>query len=175
MEKDYHLSEFGPETKLNGLQAVWFGWLQYDSVYNCCEREIDVVAALFKKISEDISEETVFYTDQTGTPDTSESRRAINLDHVTEDDRAFLMEFLSPITTTSYNNLTKEEFMDMALAFARSAYLASREGVNIFDNIEHSIFPLEAKEPYDIVAGTEGHLIDYQKNSTEMKLFLYSE
>ena len=173
MEKEYHLTEFGPETKLNGLQAVGFGWLQYDSVYNCCEREIDVVAALFKKISEDISEEAVFYTDKTGEPDTTESRRAINLDHVTEDDRTFLMEFLSPIIQTSFNNMSKEEFMDMALAFARSAYMASREGVDIFDNIEHSVFPLEAKQPYDIVAGTEGHLIDYQKNSTEMKNFLY--
>ncbi len=173
MEKEYHLTEFGPETKLNGLQAVGFGWLQYDSVYNCCEREIDVVAALFKKISEDISEEAVFYTDKTWEPDTTESRRAINLDHVTEDDRTFLMEFLSPIIQTSFNNMSKEEFMDMALAFARSAYMASREGVDIFDNIEHSVFPLEAKQPYDIVAGTEGHLIDYQQNSTEMKNFLY--
>ena len=175
MEEEYHLNEFGPETKLNGLQAVGFGWLQYDSVYNCCERDIDVVAALFKKISEDIKEEAVFYTDQTGVPDLKDSRRAINLDHVSEEDKVFLMEFLSPIMTTSYNNLTKEEFMDMALAFASSAYVASREGVDIFDNIEHSIFPLEAKQPYDIVAGTEGHLIDYQKNSTEMKNFLYAE
>ena len=175
MEEEYHLNEFGPETKLNGLQAVGFGWLQYDSVYNCCERDIDVVAALFKKISEDIKEEAVFYTDQTGVPDLKDSRRAINLDHVSEEDKVFLMEFLSPIMTTSYNNLTKEEFMDMALAFASSAYVASREGVDIFDNIEHSIFPLEAKQPYDIVAGTEGHLIDFQKNSTEIKNFLYAE
>ena len=55
MEEEYHLTEFGPDTHLNGLQAVGFGWLQYDSVYNCCERELAVVAALFKKISDDIS------------------------------------------------------------------------------------------------------------------------
>ena len=175
IEEEYHLTEFGPDTHLNGLQAVGFGWLQYDSVYNCCERELDVVAALFKKISDDISEEAVFYTNDTGAPDKNEKRRAINLDNLTDDDRAFLGETLNPIIQTSYNNLSKEEFMDMALAFARTAYMASREGVDIFSNIETSVFPLEAKDPYDIIAGTEGHVIDYDKNSTAMKLFLYKE
>ena len=175
MEKEYHLTEFGPDTHLNGLQAVGFGWLQYDSVYNCCEREIKVVAALFKKISDDISEEAVFYTNDTGAPEKGDKRRAINLDDLTEDDRAFLSETLTPIIQTSYNNLSKEEFMDMALAFARTAYKASREGVDIFSNIESAVFPLEAKNPYDIVAGTEGHVIDYEKNSNAMKLFLYKK
>ena len=175
MEEEYHLNEFGPDTHLNGLQAVGFGWLQYDSVYNCCEREIKVVAALFKKISDDISEEAVFYTNDTGVPDSDDNRRAINLDNLTDDDRAFLSETLSPIIQTSYNNMSKEEFMDMALAFARTAYMASREGVDIFSNIESAVFPLEAKDPYDIVAGTEGHVIDYEKNSNAMKLFLYKE
>lgn len=175
MEEEYHLNEFGPDTHLNGLQAVGFGWLQYDSVYNCCEREIKVVAALFKKISDDIGEEAVFYTNDTGAPEKGDKRRAINLDDLTEDDRAFLSETLTPIIQTSYNNLSKEEFMDMALAFARTAYKASREGVDIFSNIESAVFPLEAKDPYDIVAGTEGHVIDYEKNSNAMKLFLYKE
>ena len=175
METEYHLNEFGPDTKLNGLQAVGYGWLQYDSVYNCCEREIAIVSGLFKKISEDINEEAVFYTDKTGAPDTTDSHRAINLDNITEDDRAFLMKELSPIIQTSYNNLTKEEFMDMSIALARAAYVASREGVDIFDNIDNSVFPLEAKEPYDLVAGIEGHLIDYEKNSIQMKDFLYAE
>ena len=175
METEYHLNEFGPDTKLNGLQAVGYGWLQYDSVYNCCEREIAVVSGLFKKISEDIKEEAVFYTDKTGAPDITDSHRAINLDNITEDDRAFLMKELSPIIHTSYNNLTTEEFMDMSIALARAAYIASREGVDIFDNIDHSVFPLEAKEPYDLVAGIEGHLIDYEKNSSQMKNFLYAE
>ena len=175
LEEEYHLTEFGPETRLNGLQAVGYGWLQYDSVYNCCEREIAVVAGLFKTISNDIGEEAVFYTNDSGAPDAGESRRAINLDNITEEDRTFLMETLTPIIQTSYNNLSKEEFMDMALAFARAAYTASREGVDIFTNIESAVSPLEAKNPYDIIAGTEGHVIDYQKNSTAMKEFLYKE
>lgn len=173
LEDEYHLTEFGPQTHLNGLQAVGFGWLQYDSVYNCCEREIDVVAALFHKISIDILEDTAFYTDKTGPPDDSETRRIINLDNISEDDRKYLTEYLSPITQTSYNNLSEQEFMDMAIALARSAYLASREGVDIFENMDHAILPLEVKNPYDHVAGIEGHLIDYTKNSTEMKLFLF--
>ena len=174
MEGEYHLNEFGPETKLNGLQAVGFGWLQYDSVYNCCERETDVVAALFRKISEDISEQAIFYTNSTDLPDASDHRRPINLDSITDDDKEFLTQFLSPIIQKSYNNMTSDEFMDMALTLARTAYMASREGVDIFDNIDHAIFPLEAKKPYDIVAGTEGHLIDYDENKKEMKKFLYT-
>ena len=173
MEGEYHLNEFGPDTHLNGLQAVGYGWLQYDSVYNCCEREIEVVAALFQKISMDIHKQTAFYTDQTGSPDAEENRRTINLDNITEDDREFLTQFLSPIIQTSYNNLTKEEFMDMAIALARSAYMASREGVDIFENMDHTVFPLEVNNPYDNVAGTEGHLVDYNKNGIEMKMFLY--
>lgn len=175
LEQEYHLTEFGPETQLNGLQAVSYGWLQYDSVYNCCERDIEVVAALFQKVSEKINEEAVFYTEKGGLPDKNDHRRFINLDNITDQDREFLIEILSPITNTSFNNLTKEEFSDMALTFARSAYLASREGVDIFDNLENAIFPLEAEDSYDIVAGIEGHLIDYDKNSKEMKNFLYND
>ena len=41
LAEDNYLEEYGPETHLNGLQAVGYGWLQYDSVYNCCEREME--------------------------------------------------------------------------------------------------------------------------------------
>ena len=33
----------------------------------------------------------------------------------------------------------------------------------------------EAKDPYDSVAGTGGHLVDYRKNSEAMKEFLFAE
>ena len=175
LEQEYHLSEFGPDTHLNGLQAVAYGWLQYDSVYNCCEREVEVIASLFDALGKEISNEIAFYTDETGEPDTNDGRRAINLDNITEDDRAFLLTSLAPVTQESYNNLTEDEISDMALAFARIAYMASREGVDIFENLDRAIFPLEVKEPYDNVAGVEGHLIDYAKNGEEMKAFLYKE
>lgn len=173
LEEDYHLTDFGPDTHLNGLQAVAYGWLQYDSVYNCCEREVEVVADLFDNVGIEINKEVAFYTDASGPPDASETRRPINLDDVTEEDRKFLSESLSPIMEMSYTNLSKDDFSDMALAFARAAYAASREGVDILDNLDREIFPLEAKDPYEIVAGTEGHVIDYEANSQAMKEFLY--
>lgn len=173
LEQDYHLTDFGPDTHLNGLQAVAYGWLQYDSVYNCCEREVEVIADLFDRVGIEINKEVAFYTDATGAPDAGETRRPINLDNVTEDDRRFLSESLSPIMEMSYTNLSQEDFSDMALAFARAAYAASREGVDILDNLEREIMPLESKDSYEIVAGTEGHVIDYEANSKAMKEFLY--
>jgi len=173
LEGDYHLTDFGPDTHLNGLQAVAYGWLQYDSVYNCCEREVEVIADLFDRVGIEINKEVAFYTDATGAPDAGETRHPINLDNVTEEDRKFLSESLSPIMEMSYTNLSQEDFSDMALAFARAAYAASREGVDILDNLEREIMPLEAKNPYEIVAGTEGHVIDYEANSKAMKEFLY--
>lgn len=173
IEQDYHLTEFGPDTHLNGLQAVAFGWLQYDSVYNCCNREVEVIADLFDRVGIEINKEVAFYTDASGPPEASETRRPINLDDVTEEDRRFLMESLSPIIDTSYNNLSEEDFSNLALAFARTAYMGSREGVDILDNLERAIFPIEAKDPYETIAGTEGHLIDYEANSKAMKGFLY--
>ena len=45
--------------------------------------------------------------------------------------------------------------------------------MNILDQIETTIFPLEVHDPYDMVAGTEGHLVDYDANSKAMRAFLY--
>ena len=50
------MTEFGPETHLNGLQAVAFGWLQYDSVYNCCLRDAEIVASLFRSCAATLKE-----------------------------------------------------------------------------------------------------------------------
>lgn len=173
LEKEYHLSEFGHDTLLNGLQAVSYGWLQYDSVYNCCERELKIVSGLFHSISEQINKEVVFYTNETGVPENTDNRRVINLDDISDDDRAYLMQILAPVTQTSYNNLSEEEEFGIVSTLARSAFSASREGVDIFVDLDQEIFPLEAKQPYDNVAGIKGHIIDYDNNSTAMKQFLY--
>lgn len=173
LEKEYHLNDFGPDTILNGLQAVSYGWLQYDSVYNCCERELKIVSGLFHSISEQIDKEVVFYTNDTGLPEITDNRRVINLDDISDEDRAYLMQILAPVSQTSYNNLSEEEEFEIVTTLARSAYMASREGVDIFVDLDQEIFPLEAKQPYDNVAGTEGHIVDYEKNSTAMKQFLY--
>ena len=172
-----YLTDFGPQTHLNGLQAVGFGWLQYDSVYNCCERDVEVIAALFRSVGLDAAEKIAFYTDETGMPDEKDigGRRVINLDHITEEDHAFLREEMSPIFTKAYNNLSEDEITAISTALAKVAYAASRSGVNIFDNLDHTVLPLEAKDPYDNIAGAEGHVIDMDANKAAIEEFLYPE
>ena len=173
LAKEYYLTEFGPNTHLNGLQAVAFGWLQYDSVYNCCEREVKVIANLFNSVGMDIAEHVAFYTNETGAPEDLRGRRAINLDDITEDDHKFIRKELDPIFQMAFNNLPEEEIDSISIALARVAYQASRQGVNIFEeSLKFKIFPLEATDPYDIVAGTKGHLIDKEKNTAAMQEFL---
>ena len=175
LASDYYLEEYGPGTHLNGLQAVGFGWLQYDSVYNCCERDVKVIANLFYQVGKTIREKVLLYTNESGTPENPEGRRMINIDDLTNDDVAFLRSEMSPIFMMAYHNLSEEEIHDISLALLRSGYLASRQGVGIFDNLQHEVFPLEAKNEYDIVAGTKGHLIDYKANEEAMKAFLFNE
>ena len=177
LAQEYYLGEheFGPNTHLNGLQAVGFGWLQYDSVYNCCEREVEVIAALFSSVGKMISEKVILYTDEYGEPENMEGKKAINLDHMTEDDQAFFRKEMDPIFQMAYHNLTETDIRNISNALVRAAYLASRQGVNVFDNLEHAIFPIEAKQEYDLVAGIKGHLVDYAVNEKEMKEFLFAE
>ena len=175
LASEYYLNEYGPDTHLNGLQAVGFGWLQYDSVYNCCEREVEVNADLFNSIADYISDRVLFYTNDAEAPESTDDRRIVNLDEPTEDDIAFLRELIDPIFQKSYNNLEDEDITAISLTLARVAYQASRQGVSIFDSLETSIFPLEATEEYDVVAGIEGHLVDYEANAEAMKAFLYSD
>ena len=172
---DYYLTEYGPDTKLNGLQAVGFGWLQYDSVYNCCIREVKVIAELFTSVGSKIREKAVLYTDEYGEPANLNGRRAINLDHLKESDYVFFRAEMAPIFQMAYHNLTEEEIRLISLALARAAYTGSRQGVDIFENLEWEIFPLEATKPYETVAGTKGHLIDFEANTQAMKQFLFRE
>ena len=175
LAKEYQLNEFGPDTHLNGLQAVGYGWLQYDSVYNCCERDVEVIAALFHSVGETLHEEVLFYDNEHDRPETNDTRRIINLDETTEDDLQFLRQAISPIFSVSYHNLTEEDISGITLALARASYLASTQGVDLLDQMQCSIFPLEAEDPYDQVAGVYGHLIDYEANSKAMKVFLYGD
>ena len=175
LASDYYLEDYGPGTHLNGLQAVGFGWLQYDSVYNCCERDVKVIANLFYQVGKTIREKVLLYTNESGVPENPDNRRMINLDNMTDDDAAFLRSEMSPIFMMAYHNLSEEEIHDISLALLRSGYLASRQGVGIFDNLQHEVFPLEAKNEYDTVAGTKGHLIDYKANEEAMKAFLFND
>ena len=175
LAQEYYLNEFGPETHLNGLQAVGFGWLQYDSVYNCCERDVEVIAALFESAGSFVADRVAFCTDESGEPEDAAGKRVINLDHVTEDDYNFLRQMMDPMFRMSFNNLTEDEIRSIALALAHVGYKASREGVDIFDHLDHTVLPLEAKNPYDIVAGAKGHLVDKEANIQAIQEFLFKE
>ena len=175
LASEYYLNDYGPETHLNGLQAVGYGWLQYDSVYNCCERDVKVIAKLFGSVGRTVADKVVFYTNDSDVPEEEDGRRAINLDDITDEDIEFLRQLVDPIFQTSDNNLTEEDILRISEALVRTAYLASRQGVNIFDSVDYTVFPLEAQDEYDIVAGSVGHLVDYEKNEEAMKAFLFAD
>ena len=173
---EYYLNEYGKETKLKGLQAVGYGWLQYDSVYNCCLRAVEVIGSLFGSVGRSIREKAVLYTDEYGEPEHLNGRRPINLDHLTESDYLFFRSEMSAIFSMAYHNLTEDNIRDISLALARASYEGSRQGVDIFDDmLEYTVLPLEARQEYDEVAGTKGHLVDYEANTKAMKDFLFAE
>ncbi len=178
LTEEYYLNEYGPSTHLNGLQAVGFGWLQYDSVYNCCEREVEVIAGLFKSCGATISQKIAFYTDGMEAPDgEADGKRLINLDAITEEDYAFIREQIDPIFTKSANNLPEDDIRSISIALARVAYEASKQGVNIFDteSLEYMVLPLEAQDEYDIIAGAKGHIVDKEANSAAIADFLFGD
>jgi|GEM_PF-2557655 len=175
LAKDYYLNESGPDTHLNGLQAVGYGWLQYDSVYNCCVRDVHVIASLFESAGQTVAHRIAFYTNETGAPTVTDGRRVINLDDISEDDYAFFREQMAPIFQMSYNNLTEDDITAISTSLARIAYQAARQDVDIFDHLEYEVFPLEAKDKYDIVAGAKGHLINREANAQAIREFLYRE
>ena len=175
LSRDYYLNDFGPNTHLKGLQAVGYGWLQYDSVYNCCERDAEVIGGLFHSVGNFLSDRVAFYTNQTGTPESTEGKRPINLDEVTDEDYAFLYKLIAPIFEMSFNNMEENEIRTITLSLARIALQAEREGVSIFDLLRTTVLPLEATKPYDFVAGTKGHLVDKEANIAAIQRFLYSD
>ena len=175
LAQENYLNEYGPNTKLKGLQAVGFGWLQYDSVYNCCLREVKVIASLFASVGKNIREKAVLYTNEYGAPENLGGRRAINLDNLTDSDYSFFRAQMDPIFKMAYHNLSEADIHNISLALARASYTGSRQGFDIFDHLEYRVFPLEAKDPYNSVAGAKGHLVDYAANKKAMEDFLFSE
>ena len=69
----------------------------------------------------------------------------------------------------------EEDIEGITLTLARVAFEASRQGVNIFKPLEYTVFPLEASEPDDIIAGAKGHLIDVEANAKALRDFLYGD
>ena len=85
------------------------------------------------------------------------------------------LAFLTTNMADAYHNLPEEAIIGITQTLARVAFAASRQGVDIFDSLEYRIFPLENQDPYDIIAGAKGHLVDTAKNTEAMKQFLYGE
>ncbi len=175
LAQQYQLTDFGPDTHLNGLQAVGYGWLQYDSVYNCCERDAEVIAALHHSVGNFMADRVAFYTDKTGVPENMDGKLVVNLDNVTDEDYNELYRMISPIFQMSYNNMEEDEIRAITLSLARIALEAQREGTDIMDLIRTTVLPLEATQPYDVVAGTKGHLVDKEANTAAVREFLYSD
>ena len=94
---------------------------------------------------------------------------------MTEDDLLFLRTEMAPIFQMAYHNLTEDEIRLISLALARASYTGSRQGFDILDHLEYKVFPLEARDPYNSVAGAKGHLVDYAANKKAMEDFLFSE
>ena len=135
-----------------------------------------MIAALFNSVGKKMREKVILYTDESGYPENINDRRAINLDHISADDRDFLRQEMAPIFQMSYHNLSEQNILDISDALTRAAYRASRQGVDIFDSfLEYAVLPLEAKNEYDTVAGTKGHIVDYEANEEAIKAFLFSE
>ena len=172
LAQEYYLTDFGPDTHLNGLQAVGFGWLQYDSVYNCCKRDAEVIASLFDSVGIMVAEHIAFYSNDFGVPDAVQGRRAVNLDDITDDDYKVLRQLIDPIFQMSVNNLTEDAIHSITIALARVGYDASRQGVDLFEKLKFMILPLEATNEYDIVAGTKGHLVDKEANAAALWEFI---
>ena len=177
LASEYYLADFGPDTHLNGLQAVGFGWLQYDSVYNCCEREAKVIASLFESCGTTIAKKVALYTNETGRPQDTFGRRVINLDDMLEEDYAFIRQQMSPIFQKSFHNLPEDKIHAISMALASVAYQASRQGADIFDldHLKYKILPLEATQEYDIIAGARGHLVDKEANIAAIRAFLFQD
>ena len=117
------------------------------------------------------------FTKAMGMSDGGKQREEIRklLDDVTDEDMTFLRQAISPSFSTSYQNLTEGEISGFTLALARAYYKASRQGVNILEQIETTVFPLEVHDPYVMIGGVQGHLIDNEANSVEMRNFLYMD
>lgn len=170
-----YLADFGYDIHLNGLQAVAFGWLQYDSVYNCCNREVMVISELFSTVAAAANEKAVFYNSAYSVPEINDSRRLIDLNNMSDEDYAFVHQFVRPIFDKSYHNVSDDDVMRISMAIISTAYEARRNGINLFDRVEVKILPLEALEPYETIAGKEGHRIDKAANEAAIKEFLYGE
>jgi len=172
----YYLNEYGPNTHLNGIQAVAYGWLQYDSVEECCLREVDVISQFFFQVSKFVLDRTFIYTGETiaSLESADPLLRPVNLDALTEEDRQYLYDMAAPIFTRAYSNLSEDEVVDWLVAILRTMHNGSLSGKAPFDVVEFRMIPESNTHPYEqIVDGTRGLVIDYEQNAQILDDFLF--
>ena len=68
--------------------------------------------------------------------------------------------------------MSEEDIKNISLTLAQVAYQASRQGVNIFQSLKTDIFPLEAKNEYDVIFGIRPE--DIHDASVNEKQYPYS-
>lgn len=171
--EEYYLLEHGPDTQLSGIQAVGYGWLQYDTVANCCTRAATVIAQLFFQVRAYVDERVVFYTDARAMPEELDGKRPINADHMTEEDERYVTQLLAPIFEQSYNNLTDEQIVSITRAILKTAYAAYEQEEDVFDMIQFQIMPLENGQLPVELGGVNGIVVDYEQNALALNQFLY--
>ncbi|MDO4547088.1 MAG: LCP family protein [Clostridia bacterium] len=171
----YYLDSYGSDVHLSGLQAVGYGWLQYDSVANCCLRDVKVIAQLFFQVEKTAEQRLVFYDSESGEPDVSDGRFAINLDDMSQEDAEQIERVIRPIFDESAHNLTSEQRDEISLAMIRSVYEANKAGIEQFEQIEYIVLPLEYQQEYTTIGGIDGHVIDKQANIHALRQFLQGD
>ncbi len=165
------LEEYGPSTHLSGMQAVGYGWLQYDSVANCCLREVEVISQLFTQMYNHVNNNVVLYNEKRPLAASELERRSINTDNFSEEDRDFLYELLSPLFDKSANNLTRDQIDSILQTILKTAELDGP----LFENVKPGLLPFEWNKPKTSIGGIEGVQIDFDLNREALVAFLYDE
>lgn len=169
----YYLSEYGPNTRVSGLQAVGYGWLQYDSIANCCSRQLEVIAELFFQMQRYIEQRTYFYRGDEKPGESAAGKRAVSLDAISVDDHEFLMNLVSPVFDNSYHNLTDEQIWGIIETILYTAYSDEQQKESAYSTVQMAILPLEYENERMRIGGIGGLVVDYEANRDEIEKFLY--
>ena len=165
---EYYLLDYGPETHLSGIQAVGYGWLQYDSVANCAMRELEVVAQLFFQMKEHVYDRVWFGSEGDVPGEDAERKRIIYVDNITESDRQFLLQMSAPVFDNAYHNLTDEQIWGIT----ETLLIATHETSAAYDYVQLCILPIEGENERERIGSANGIVIDYEANKEALDRFL---
>ncbi len=168
------LADFGVDTHLNGLQAVGYGWLQYDTVYNCCQRELAVITSLFEMMRDYLVERVQLYSGSEAPEDGDPTKRQINKDNITDEDRAYVLQLLSPLVDRSFNNLSREQIDGIIETILRSTDDERALFPLVIINTLPEVSPLSGGEPpTTMIGGVNGIVVDLDAARLFVNTFLF--